>query len=707
MGCTTVAIYADGDRHAPFVYEADLAVPLHGTTAAETYLDISKVLAAATASGADAVHPGYGFLSENAQFAQAVTDAGLIWIGPPPEAIAAMGDKLAAKETMIDAGVPTLPSLRIDGDRNSEAPTEEELAAAGLGSGAGNGGAGNSASAYPLMVKASAGGGGKGMRIVTDPDDLASSIAAARREAAGAFGDDTVFVERCLLAPRHVEVQVLGDMHGNLVHFFERECSVQRRHQKVIEEAPSPAVTPALRERLGQAALTAVGTLGYVSTGTVEFLLTGEGDNAEFFFLEINTRLQVEHPVTEAITGFDLVREQIRIAAGEPLGYSQDDLSISGWAVEARLYAEDPRTGFLPSTGTLDVWAPADIGRFDSGVEQGSVIGTEFDPLLAKVIMHAATRNEAALGLALALERTRIAGTITNRDFLVAALRHEEFLSGHTDTDFIERTGLAGVAGAEVETPSQDQPSQALQAAVAAVVLVSSARNRRDATSLAFMPTGYRNSAMPDQVLALTHENQEFSVSYKRNRDNSWWLSINTGDSTEDSTDSNADASSAGHNLTARVINLDMANLDMTSRNGQSTHATLIDGGYVRADIDAELDAEIAGLRGSWRISAVGNNWYVHGPGGAVSLAQRSRFPALDINAVEGGLTAPMPGKIILVDVAEGDSVSVGQVLLVMEAMKMEHQIAAPGTGTVTEVRATVGGQVDNGELLVVISADE
>ncbi len=815
MGCTTVAVYADGDRHAPFVHEADLAVPLHGNTAAETYLDIAKLLAAAAVSGADAVHPGYGFLSENAQFAQAVIDAGLVWIGPPPEAIAAMGDKLAAKETMIAAGVPTLPSLRIgssgsssgtgskggsgnggpggkasNGGTSNDVPSEEELAAAGLGSGDGSSAGSDSdntgsGSAYPLMVKASAGGGGKGMRIVTDPADLADSIAAARREAAGAFGDDTVFVERCLLAPRHVEVQVLGDTHGNLVHFFERECSVQRRHQKVIEEAPSPAVTPALRERLSQAALAAVGTLGYSSTGTVEFLLTGEGDDAEFFFLEINTRLQVEHPVTEAITGFDLVREQIRIAAGEPLGYSQDDLSFSGWAVEARLYAEDPRTGFLPSTGTLDVWVPAEIGRFDSGVEQGSVIGTEFDPMLAKVIKHAPTRNEAALGLALALERTRIGGVVTNRDFLVESLRHEEFLSGRTDTDFIERTGLAGNAGAVAGTgatigagassdtsaagqdqASQDRASKALHAAAAAVVLVSAARNRRDATALVFMPTGYRNSAMPAQELPLAHGDQEFSVSYKYNRDKSWQLSIGTGNndtasnatSDGDPGDSNADGGGTGRDdganntastgngdpgsaspgetgagFTARIIKLNMTSRNnqighnaQTRRAGQAgrnyladlTHSNQpahtgqidsghIDGGRMRADIDVELDAEIAGLRGSWRISAVGDNWYVDGPAGSVSLVQRSRFPALDSNAVEGGLTAPMPGKIILVDVAEGDSVTAGQVLLVMEAMKMEHQIAATGNGTVTEVRATVGGQVDNGELLVVISAGD
>lgn len=735
MGISTAAIYSDGDRLAPFVSEADVAVSLDGVTAAQTYLDANKVLAAAAAVGADAVHPGYGFLSENAQFAQAVIDAGLTWIGPSPEAIAQMGDKLAAKETMAAAGVPTLASLRVSGD----VPSEDELVAAGLvitgvpgasnasgaaegpgasnapgasegpgaaeasgaseGPGASNASGAASTVAYPLMVKASAGGGGKGMRIVTDPAELASAIAAARREAASAFGDDTVFVERCLLAPRHVEIQVLGDMHGNLVHLFERECSIQRRHQKVIEEAPSTAVTSALRERLGQAALSAVGTLGYWSAGTVEFLLTGTGDAAEFFFLEVNTRLQVEHPVTEAITGLDLVREQIRIANGEPLGYGQDDLSISGWSVEARLYAENPSTGFLPGTGVLDVWVPAIntapdaaidtatqalAARFDSGVEQSSVVGTEFDPMLAKVISHAPTRSEAALSLARALERTRIGGVVTNRDFLVAALRSEEFLAGDTDTGFIERTGLAGRAGsAASEDQTQPTASETLTQAAVAVVLVSTARNHRDATSLAFMPTGYRNSSMPEQVLPLAHGDTDLSVSYKHHRDQTWDLSVGEH----------------GTRTSARVVNLEL------QPRGQGTHAQRIDAGHIRADVDATLDAEIAGLRGTWHVSAVGDNWHVDGPLISATLTQLSRFPQADADAVEGGLTAPMPGKILLVNVAAGDVVSAGQVLVVMEAMKMEHQITTLVNGTISEVRATVDDQVDNGELLVVVEA--
>jgi len=338
MGIFTVAVYSDGDSDAPFVKDADLAIALGGTTATESYLNTAKILEAAKSVGADAIHPGYGFLSENAEFAQAVSDAEITWIGPPPAAIAAMGDKLAAKETMVGAAVPTLPSVEVTDSTDIGAVGQE------IG--------------FPLLVKASAGGGGKGMRVVDNDADLEDAISGAKREALGAFGNDTVFLERYLPTPRHVEIQVLGDQHGTVLHCFERECSIQRRHQKVIEEAPSPVLSEALRDQMGQAAVAAVQAIGYESAGTVEFLLDGSGDEAEFFFLEVNTRLQVEHPVTEAITGLDLVREQIRIANGEPLGYEQSDLSISGHSIEVRLYAEDPSNDFLPATGCVDIWQP-------------------------------------------------------------------------------------------------------------------------------------------------------------------------------------------------------------------------------------------------------------------------------------------------------------------------------------------------------------
>ena len=702
MGISTVAVYADGDAEAPFVTDADLSVPLGGRTAIDSYLSIDKVIAAATAGAADAVHPGYGFLSENADFAQAVIDAGLIWVGPAPASIAAMGDKLAAKESMTAAGVPTLPSMPV-----AEVMSGDDLAAAGTEVG------------YPLLVKASAGGGGKGMRIVDSADTLADAVAAARREAAGAFGDDTVFLERYLPAPRHVEIQVLGDTHGNLVHCFERECSIQRRHQKVIEEAPSPAVTPALRDRMGAAAVAAVRTIGYHSAGTVEFLLDGSGDDAEFWFLEVNTRLQVEHPVTEEITGLDLVREQIRIAAGEPLGYGQDDLTIRGHATEARLYAEDPASGFLPATGTVELWAPArdPQARFDSGIEVGSVVGTEFDPMLAKVVMAAPTRTEAALGLASALDGTRLGGVVTNRDFLSAVLRSDEFLAGDTTTDFIERTGLA--------SDSPPYRGQFLHAAASAVALVSQARNRSRATALSFMSSGYRNSVMPDEVLPLTALDPsagdvDVSVTYRRQRDGSYRLRVAPlradapyappddseappdDEGSRDSDDGDLPEASEfvvrPHSIQIHAIADDHIRTDA---GGGVTDAPPAE------EFDAELDVETGSMRGTWQVSRRGHNWYVTGPlTGSATLRERSRFPDPDAEAVEGGLVAPMPGKVLMVDVQPGDRVAAGQVLVVMEAMKMEHQITAPADGEVSEVRAAVGDQVDNGELLVVIAAD-
>ena len=631
MGLSTFAVYSDGDADAPFVSDADLAIPLGGTTATESYLDGVKVLAAAQRVGADAIHPGYGFLSENAGFARAVTDAGLAWIGPPPDAIAAMGDKLSAKRMMDEAGVPTLPSIEVTDDT--------DVAAAGEQIG------------YPVLVKASAGGGGKGMRIVEAPDGLVDAIAGAKREAASSFGDDTVFLERYLPAPRHVEIQVLGDTHGTVLHLFERECSIQRRHQKVIEEAPSPALTPAVREQMGAAAVAAVQAIGYHSAGTVEFLLDGDGDDASFYFLEVNTRLQVEHPVTEEITGLDLVREMIRVADGEALGYGQQDLSITGHAIEARLYAEDPSNDFLPATGTMSIWEPASdpAARFDSGVEEGSVVGVEFDPMLAKVVVHAPTRREASLRLALALERTRLGGVVTNRDFLVATLRSDEFLDGDTTTDFIDRVGVPG---------QREVSPDELTMAATAVALRSQDTNRAAATQLAFMQSGYRNSSMPDEELLLRHGDVDATARYRRQRDGSYRIAI--GD-------------------------------------GEPFSATLH---QVHEDA---IDFEIGGVRGTATATRVGGTWYVSTPVGAVTLHELPRFPDGSGEAVAGAQVAPMPGKILAIEIGVGDSVETGQVLVLMEAMKMEHQITAPAAGEVTEVRVNVGDQVDNGEILVVV----
>ncbi len=626
MGIGTVAVYADGDARAPFVREADSAIALDGRSSAQTYLDIGKVIEACRRSGADAVHPGYGFLSENANFAQAVIDNGFTWVGPSPQAIRGIGDKLAAKRLVRQIDVPTLDAVELTADANAL------MAAERIG--------------YPVLIKASAGGGGRGMRVVESPADLEQAIAASRREAIASFGDGTVFLERWLTKSRHVEIQILGDQHGNLVHLFERECSIQRRHQKIIEEAPSPALDASLRERMGQAALAAARTIGYYSAGTVEFLVSGH----DFFFLEVNTRLQVEHPVTEAITGLDLVREQLRIAEGESLGYSQADLSIDGHAIEARLCAENPAQDFLPTPGTVVVWEPAPgVGiRYDSGVESGSEIGIEFDPMIAKVIAKAPTRREAAARLARALEQTRIQGITHNRDFLVATLRSPEFLRGDTTTDFIERVA-----------PAANRPisAAALDAAALGVALYTRARRVASAKVLLTLPAGFRNSHMPPQTVGFRIGDATLAVSYRVQRDGSFAAQVN----------------------------------------GRACSAVVFDAS------DREIDYAIDGQRQTLAVTTVGERHLAHGPDGDIDLTELPRFPAADRAQFGGGLKAPMPGRVLAISVAVGDTVARGQLLLVLEAMKMEHRITAPAAGTVKALKVSAGDQVANGALLVML----
>ena len=639
MGIDTVAVFADGDADAPFVREAGRAVALRGRTPAESYLDVAKVLDAARVTGADAVHPGYGFLAENADFARAVEAAGLTWVGPPPDAIASMGDKLAAKKIMAETIVPTLDSLEVDGT------TDLAEAANAIG--------------YPVLIKASAGGGGKGMRIVESESELADAVAGAQREATSAFGDGTVFVEKYLTAPRHVEIQVLGDRHGNLVHLFERECSIQRRHQKIIEEAPSPVLTEALRAEMGAAAVAAAGAVGYHSAGTVEFLVDGEGDDASFFFLEMNTRIQVEHPVTEEITGVDLIREQLRVAMGEPLGYGQEDLAIEGHSIEARLYAEDPANGFLPAIGTLHAFElpESPTCRLDTGVETGSEVGVEFDPMLAKVIVHAPTRSEAALRLALVLERMVLGGVTTNRDFLVATLRTDAFLAGDTTTDFIERIQPA----VRVE-----QDASMLAGAARAATLVAQAERRAAAGELHFMPSGYRNSVMPAEQQRFEHDGEEFCVHYRPSRASGFEMWVDDGDPS-----------------TVHLVDY-------------------VPGSTASAVIETD------GLRETWHVTRVDARVLVQGSAGAVDLVEVDRFPDLGAADVAGAQVAPMPGQVLSVHVEQGDTVEAGQTLVIMEAMKMEHTVVAPAAGVVTELRCAEGDQVDNGQVLVVVEeADE
>ena len=628
MGIATVAIYADGDADAPFVRDADLAIALKGQTSAQTYLDVNKVLDACRKSGADAVHPGYGFLSENAQFAEAVQAMGVTWIGPPVEAIQQMGDKLAAKALMTQAYVPTLPAQEIT------ATTDINLAAEEIG--------------YPVLVKASAGGGGRGMRIVESHDGLEDAVSGARREAESSFGDDTVFFERWLTSSRHVELQIMGDLHGNVVHMFERECSIQRRHQKVIEEAPSPAVSPDLRQRMGEAAISAARKLGYASAGTVEFLVSGD----EFWFLEVNTRLQVEHPVTEAITGLDLVREQIRIAEGEALGYEQSDLTINGHSIEARVYAENPANNFLPSPGTIDVWEPSDLVRVDSGVESGTVVSPYFDPMIAKVISHAPTRREAASKLARGLETSQLHGITNNRDFLVATLRTPEFLAGDTTTDFIER-----VNPTRIREPSTEE----LADVAIAVAMYSQSQRREGAKVLQFVQTGWRNSYMPPERVRYLADSEELSVEYRSLRNGTFDVDVND----------------VSHSVDVSQIN------------------------------NSKIDLVINDRRMSFNVKGQGEVWQTHGPAGDISVTELPRFVVPDEAKLAGGLTAPMPGKVLATAVNEGDSVEAGQLLVILEAMKMEHRIVAPSDGIISKVHVEVGEQVEKDVVLVDLTEPE
>jgi len=632
MGIATVAVYADPDATAPFVREADEAVALRGTTSTETYLDVAKILEAARRTGADAVHPGYGFLAENADFAGAVIESGLVWVGPRPEAIAAMGDKLAAKNLVTQAGVPTLPMAEITGEAagNSSRPARKV--------------------GYPLLVKAASPGGGKGMRIVGAAAGLAEAVAGARREAAGAFGNDTVFLERYLEHARHVEVQVLGDRHGNLVHCFERECSIQRRHQKIIEEAPSPVVDHTLRLKLGEAAVAVARTIGYDNAGTVEFLLDEAGN---FYFLEVNTRLQVEHPITEEITGLDLVREQIRVAEGEPLSFRQEDLRIGGHAIEARVYAEDPALDFLPATGRLVACYPdpALPARFEMGVEAGSDVSPHFDPLLAKVIAHAPSRAEAAARLAGVLERWRLHGLTTNRDFLVNVLRHDAFLSGDTTTDFIER-----------HAPPRERliPAEEVQAAALALALAAQQARRADARVLERVPSGWRNNPSMMQEVHYLQRGEDVATRYLRIRDGSFTYDVN------------------GCSGRARIM----------SSEGD------------------RIELEIDGVLRSFSVTSDGPRHWIQTAAGEVRLVEAPRFPEPELEQVAGGYLAPMPGKIVAVNVKPGQRVTAGQVLIILEAMKMEHRVTCAEDGIVSEVRVTEGAQVDAGQVLLVVDTE-
>jgi propionyl-CoA carboxylase alpha chain len=622
LGLATVAVYTDPDAGAPHVAEADARVRLPKTN---DYLNAGALIAAARAAGADAVHPGYGFLSENAEFAAAVQDAGLTWIGPPVAAVRAMGSKIEAKKMMAAAGVPVLEEL------DPESVTAEQL---------------------PVLVKASAGGGGRGMRVVTELSALAGEVTAARREAQSAFGDPTVFCERYLPTGHHVEVQVLADTVGTVWAVGERECSIQRRHQKIIEEAPSPLVerTPGMRAKLFDAARLAAEAIGYTGAGTVEFLADDSpGREGEFYFLEMNTRLQVEHPVTEETTGLDLVELQLAVADGARL--DAEPPVGQGYSIEARLYAEDPARGWQPQAGLvhrIDVPVARtefeSLGsrtgiRLDSGITDGSVVSIHYDPMLAKVISYAPTRRASAMVLADALTRTRLHGVRTNRDLLVNVLRHPAFLDGATDTAFFDSHGLA-----ELSAPLTDETTVRLSAIAAA--LADAADNRATAGVFGAIPSGWRNLASGYQVKAYLDDNRsEHRIEYRFTR-------------------------------TGLVLPADDGIVLVSAT----------------TDTVVLADGQVAW---SFNIARYGDDIYVDSPRGPVHLVALPRFPEPGSAVEQGSLLAPMPGNVIRVGAAVGDTVTAGQPLVWLEAMKMEHTITAPTDGVLAQLNVQPGTQVE------------
>lgn len=617
LGIGTVAVYTDPDAGSPHVAEADARVRLEGNNG---YLDSAQIIAAARASGADAVHPGYGFLSENPDFAAAVIDAGLTWIGPPVNAVQAMGSKIEAKKMMAAAGVPVLAEL------DPSTVTADQL---------------------PVLVKASAGGGGRGMRVVRELSDLATEVAAAQREAQSAFGDPTVFCERYLAAGHHVEVQVMADQHGTVWAVGERECSIQRRHQKVIEEAPSPLVerTPGMREKLFDAARLAAEAIGYAGAGTVEFMADEQGD---FFFLEMNTRLQVEHPVTEATTGLDLVELQIAVADGDRL--DNEPPPSKGSAIEVRLYAEDPAKGWQPQAGTVHRFEVPGQVRVDTGVEDGSVVSIFYDPMLAKVISYAPTRRQAATVLADALARTRIHGLRTNRDLLVNVLRHPAFLAGATDTAFFDTHGLDALA-----TPLADANAVTLSAIAAA--LADAAHNRSSARVFGAAPSGWRNLASGYQ-----------SRTYRN---------------------------AAGDDVPVRY-RFTRTGVELPEADGVSLVSAAPD----------RVVLSIGGVERAFDVARYGDQVFVDSPLGPVQLAAVPRFPDPADAVAHGSLLAPMPGSVIRVGAAVGDTVTAGQPLIWLEAMKMEHTIAAPEDGVLAELNVAAGQQVEVGAVLARVESE-
>ena len=626
LGVRTVAVYSDADAHALHVRQADEAVHIGPAPARESYLVGERIIAAAKSTGAEAIHPGYGFLSENADFAQAVLDAGLIWVGPKPDSIRAMGLKDAAKQRMIAAGVPVTPGYL--GEDQSPDRLQAEADAIG----------------YPVLIKAVAGGGGKGMRRVEAASEFPDALLACKREAASSFGDDRVLLEKYILSPRHIEVQVFGDAHGNVVHLFERDCSLQRRHQKVIEEAPAPGMDEATRQSVCMSAVRAAQAVDYQSAGTIEFIAdASDGLRADrIWFMEMNTRLQVEHPVTEEITGQDLVEWQLRVASGEPLPLRQEELSINGWAMEARLYAEDPAKGFLPSIGPLDhliIPAPHDIEvRIDTGVEEGGEVTSFYDPMIAKVVVHADNREQAVADLQEVCEGIEIAPVRTNAGFLARALSHAEFRAGSITTAFIAVNENELVVSSALAASLLDDAATAML-----LRQLSSTGSTYDTARAELRLHGRIQGTSPWQVLP--------------------GLRLNGPD--------------------------------------KLRAAFAAEGAFVTRDLPRDwLDRFVS-------TEPAESGFHVFDRGEALYILTRYDAGVAGGGAADGAILSPMPGRVIAVEVGEGDRVAKGAKLVTLEAMKMEHSLVAPFDGVVAELPAQPGGQVSEGALLVRVERAE
>ena len=613
MGIKTIAVYEEADSNATFVSMSDVAVKLKNG-----YLDADEIVDAAKKTGADAIHPGYGFLSENSIFARKVIRNNIIWIGPTPHVIKVMGDKIKAKELAIKAKVPTLEKAESIKDSKQ------------LG--------------FPLLIKAAAGGGGKGMRIVNNKNELKDAVAAAKREAKAGFDDERVFIEKYIKKSRHIEIQILGDQHGNVIHLGERECSIQRRHQKIIEESPSPKLDDELREQIGNAAVKLAKKIKYQSAGTVEFIL--DENTNEFWFLEVNTRLQVEHPVTEEVTGVDLVRAQINIAKNEYLELKQKDVEFNGHALEVRLYAENPNNDFLPETGKIVCYEPYKNKsiRWDSGVQKGYEVSTNFDPMFSKVISWAPNRTDACLQLATALEKSCIGGVKTNKDFLVECIRHPEFLAGNTTSDFIE-----------IQSPNRkkvlnDHDKNNLMIAGALWISQTNIKNKN---KLQFIKHSWTNGRLPHQNISFQFENEIHKIKYSY--------------------------------INKESISILEKNVEIISFDNEM------------------LECVIDDIRSQYQIYRDEDRLFVFDSFNDIQLKVLPRFVDPNTSSIEGGLLAPMPGKISEVLIKKDQKVKAGQSLMIIEAMKMEQTIKSPNAGKISKIMVKKGQQVENGESLLVI----